>query len=316
MPMFRRYVLTDAVPLEKMAQPTDESALMIPGFDVFLGLAVSDGEISALHSGNEVNILDGEEVAGLACHHLSVSGPSGGFEIWIASGERPWVMRHRKEAPEAAEAPEMPEPDESGLMTLAFEPGFDIRFSDWSSDAQPEGGFEIRPPDDFEKVDTLFPPMEEMGDLMGGMGEEHPSVGKPAPDATLAPLEGEPVELAKLKGKVVVLDFWATWCVPCVIELPLVKKVVGEIGEDSVAFFAINRGETKKIVAKFLKERKLELPVVMDHEDRISAAFGVQAMPHLAIIDRAGKVRNVHIGSWPGSEAQLKAEIETLLSEK
>ena len=154
-----------------------------------------------------------------------------------------------------------------------------------------------------------------MGSFLGGLGEEHASVGKPAPEVSLDPLDGEVIDLASLEGKVVVLDFWATWCVPCVIELPIVKKVADGFGEGSVAFFAINRGETEKIVKKFLKERKLDLPVVMDHKDRISAAFGVHAMPHLVVIDRAGKVRNVHMGSWPGSEAQLKAEIETLLAE-
>ena len=86
-----------------------------------------------------------------------------------------------------------------------------------------------------------------------------------------------------------------------------------------MVFFAINRGELADTVRRFLKERAIDAPVVLDRDDSVSSAFGVQGMPHLAIIDRAGTVRNVHLGSVLGTasefEERLREEIAALLAD-
>jgi len=237
--------------------------------------------------------------------------------VWIAKGEQPWLMRHRSEAPEM---PKMPDKDESGSMTLAFMPGFDIRFSDWKANADVAGAFEISPRAEFTQADTLYPPPEEMGALLGEMGApfgmdgEHPSLGNPAPEVSLQAEGEEAVLLSSLKGKVVVLDFWATWCQPCVIELPLVAKVTSERDDKGVAFFAVNTGESGQAVKNFLDEKNLDIPLVLDDDGTIGSAYGVSALPHLVIIDAEGTVRHVHLGSGPGTEERLESEIDALLS--
>jgi peroxiredoxin len=251
------------------------------------------------------------------CHRLTLEKPDGSAELWIAKGERPWLMRHRTEAPEA---PKMPDKDESGTMVLSFMPGFDIRFTDWMADPDLAGAFEIRPDEGFTRAETLYPPPEEMASLMGsmvgpdGFGGEHPSVGQPAPEVGIQPVDGEAVALSSLKGKVVVLDFWASWCKPCVIELPLVAKVTDERADQGVVFYAVNTGESASTVAKFLESRDLDVPLVLDDDGVIASAYGVGALPHLVIIDPEGTVRHVHRGSGPGTQQRLETELDELLS--
>jgi peroxiredoxin len=308
LPMFQRYVVTDAVPFDRMTGEGGNEALAVPGSDILLGLSTIEGE---------AELLGEEEVGGLDCYHLSVKEAEKRVEVWIAKGEQPWLMRHRTEAPEM---PKMPDKDESGSMTLAFMPGFDIRFSDWKANADVAGAFEISPRAEFTQADTLYPPPEEMGALLGEMGApfgmdgEHPSVGKPAPEVSLQAEGEEAVLLSSLKGKVVVLDFWATWCQPCVIELPLVAKVTAERDDKGVAFFAVNTGESGQAVKNFLNEKNLDIPLVLDDDGTIGSAYGVSALPHLVIIDAEGTVRHVHLGSGPGTEKRLESEIDALLS--
>ena len=98
-----------------------------------------------------------------------------------------------------------------------------------------------------------------------------------------------------------------------IVELPLVDRVTEELGDRGVVFYSVNRGDSAKVVRDFLAEREFDFPVVLDRGDKISSAFGVVAMPHLVVIDRAGVVHSVHMGSGPGSEKRLKAELESLL---
>jgi len=316
--MFRRYLMRDSLPLEQMLQPAQRQTMAVPGLDILLGLALDRDVSGSLLAHSEVELLGPEAVDGVDCHRLGLGSGGSAGEIWIASGEQPWVMRYHSEPPAPTEMPELPdEPDVSGTkpMMIRFEPGVDIRFSEWDSSPDLEGVFAIEPPEDYERADSVFPPMEEMGELLGVLDGEHPSLGKPAPEARLAPLDAEPVDLSGLRGKTVVLDFWATWCVPCVIELPIVEKVTGELAERDVVLYTVNRGESEQTVRRFLAERQLAVPVILDEGDTLSAAFGVQAMPHLVIIDRAGTVRHVHLGSMGGSEQRLRNEISALLAE-
>jgi len=113
----------------------------------------------------------------------------------------------------------------------------------------------------------------------------------------------------------VVLDFWATWCQPWVIGLPLVDKVTDERADEGVVFYAVNTGESAKTVTKFLKSRKLDVPLVMDDDGAIASAYGVGALPHLVVIDSEGTVRHVHLGSGPGTEQRLETELDALVPE-
>ena len=123
--------------------------------------------------------------------------------------------------------------------------------------------------------------------------------GQKAADFALKSLDGQPVELSSLRGKVVVLDFWATWCGPCRRELPIVDKLREEFG-DEVRFLGIN-AEDSGTVKGFLKKNAYGLTMLMDSKRTVNRTYGVHAIPTLFVIDRDGVIRQHFIG---GREAR------------
>jgi len=142
-----------------------------------------------------------------------------------------------------------------------------------------------------------------------------PSDNFPAPVVNLSPLDGELFALADLQGRVVVLDFWATWCHACVVDLPQVIDTVNEFADDQVALWTINRMESDDTIKEFMRDEDLEFPVSTDRDSAISKAFKVMVIPHLVVIDREGVVRHVHVGRELDGKDYLKKEIEALLDD-
>ena len=147
----------------------------------------------------------------------------------------------------------------------------------------------------------------------GGEGPAAALVGKPAPNFKLADASGKSVSLSDLKGSVVVLDFWATWCGPCRGELPVLDKVAAARANDGVKTFAINLKEDPDKVGRFVDETKLGLNVLFDRDGKVSEKFLVDGIPQTVVIDRAGIVRHVSIGWGDGGEERLSAAIDAVL---
>lgn len=140
-------------------------------------------------------------------------------------------------------------------------------------------------------------------------------LGEPVSAWTLEHAFGDVQALAELEGKVVVLDFWATWCKPCVMALPLVAEVAKEMADSGVVFYAVNQRQSPSLIESFLDQQSLDIPVALDKNGSTGRAFGVGSIPHSVIIDKKGIVRKVHVGFGPGMGKMLKAEIEELLAE-
>ncbi|MEE8411449.1 MAG: redoxin domain-containing protein [Acidobacteriota bacterium] len=152
---------------------------------------------------------------------------------------------------------------------------------------------------------------------MASAGETDPGRSDtfPAPVVDLSPLGGEHFALADLQGRVVVLDFWATWCHACIVDLPQVIDTVNEFADDQVALWTVNRMESDEVIKEFMREENLEFPVSTDRDSTISKAFKVMVIPHLVVIDREGVVRHVHVGRELDGKDYLKKEIEALLDD-
>jgi peroxiredoxin len=153
----------------------------------------------------------------------------------------------------------------------------------------------------------------------GGVEGDVPAqalVGKPAPDFKLEDASGKAVALADLKGGVVVIDFWATWCPPCREELPHLDKLAADRAGDGVKVFAINLREDPDKVARFVSTTNLKLPVLFDFNGQVGEKYLVDGIPQTVIIDKQGNVRHVSVG-WGGDESvgELSAAIDAALKQ-
>ncbi len=137
-------------------------------------------------------------------------------------------------------------------------------------------------------------------------------IGKTAPNFKLPSLDGSQVELTSFKGKIVLLDFWATWCGPCRMEIPKLQKLSQKENETMVVL-GVNVGEDEEVVRKFVHEYKMTYPVLLTKlDDHLFAQYAVKAYPTAVIVDSKGIVSEYHIGSRLDSEKLLKASIERI----
>jgi cytochrome c biogenesis protein CcmG, thiol:disulfide interchange protein DsbE len=136
-----------------------------------------------------------------------------------------------------------------------------------------------------------------------------PAIGYPAPDFTLTTLSGEEFKLSSLRGRPVVLNFWATWCPPCRAELPELKAA-GERYAGQVAVIAVNQAETEATVAKLAPELGLTFPVPLDKSGAVSRLYRVRSLPTTFFIGRDGIIRQIQSG--PLTEAVLAQLLKTI----
>jgi len=149
---------------------------------------------------------------------------------------------------------------------------------------------------------------------MTGRESTHELIGKASPLFTAPLLDGGELRLEDELGKnVIVLDFWATWCGPCVKALPTIASVTREYRDRGVRFFAVDQGEDADTIRSFLEERKLDVTVALDSDGEIGNRYKVQGIPQTVIIGRDGKVKSVHIGLIPDLATELARELEGLL---
>lgn len=123
-----------------------------------------------------------------------------------------------------------------------------------------------------------------------------PVVGNAAPDFRLETPEGESVRLRDLRGMPVVLNFWATWCGPCVREMPLLDATAAAYGDD-LAVLAVDFDETAIVVSQFAERFGIvNLPLLLDEDGEVNLAYQVRGYPTTFFIDAEGTIQAIHIG--------------------
>ncbi len=130
-----------------------------------------------------------------------------------------------------------------------------------------------------------------------GMAGRPPLVGGPAPEITLKDLQGQEVRLSDLRGKVVLLNFWATWCKPCKEEMPAMQVSYDKLRGQGFVVLAVNELEDTEKVIEHIRSHGHTFPVVMDHDNRVANRYGVVGLPASFLIDRQGIVREHIFGN-------------------
>jgi thiol-disulfide isomerase/thioredoxin len=137
----------------------------------------------------------------------------------------------------------------------------------------------------------------------------------PAAQFSLKSRSGQTVSLSNLKGQVVLINFWATWCGPCRKEMPLLEQIQKKYGALGVTMLGVNVEEDTRMMVTFLRDTPVSFPILMDPANGVSKLYHVAAMPSTVIIDRKGNVRFVHQGYQPGDEGTYQDVIRQLIRE-
>ncbi len=137
-----------------------------------------------------------------------------------------------------------------------------------------------------------------------------------APDFTLDDLSGKRVSLKGLRGKVVFLNFWATWCIPCRQEMPTMEKLHRDFKGEGLEVMAINIKESKKEVLKFIEELGLTFTILLDKDGKVSEEYGAWSIPLSYFINRKGEFVGKVVGSREWDSKDSRALFKGLLDEK
>lgn len=142
-------------------------------------------------------------------------------------------------------------------------------------------------------------------------------VGQPAPEFTLPTLQqDQPTSLKQFAGKVIYLDFWASWCAPCRTSFPLLNKMHEKLKAQGFEVVGINLDEDKAAAEKFLKDFPVSFTVLRDAKGEWADKFVVESMPTSFIIDKKGVVQNIHHGFASDDIKELEEKVTKLLTEK
>jgi peroxiredoxin len=141
------------------------------------------------------------------------------------------------------------------------------------------------------------------------------SESSPAPDFTLKSRSGENIKLSELRGDVVMVNFWASWCGPCRQEMPLLEQLYGRYQGMGFTLLGVNVDEEPEAADKMLKEIPVTFPVLYDPTNKVSKQYQVKAMPSTFMVDRDGNIRYLHKGYKPGYEEEYQQQIRSLLKE-
>lgn len=148
---------------------------------------------------------------------------------------------------------------------------------------------------------------DEVG--LGAIGDRAPIVREPAPDFVLRDLDGRVVKLSNLKGKVVWVNFWASWCVPCKRELPDIQKLYDEKRGAGLVVLEVNYQEDADTARGFFEARSLSLPLLLDNSGSVYEEYRLQGLPDSFFVDREGNLAAMQFGFL--TEGKMRERLAT-----
>jgi len=131
------------------------------------------------------------------------------------------------------------------------------------------------------------------------------TVGQPAPDFTLRTVDGKQVSLSQFKGKPVIINFWATWCPPCRLEMPALEEISRQAADKGFVLLAVDKEEDATTVKNFLTQNHYDYLSVLDLDGSVSTMYQVSGIPTSIFVDANGIVRDMHTGTMPDAQQFL-----------
>lgn len=153
--------------------------------------------------------------------------------------------------------------------------------------------------------------------LISGTALAAVGAGKPAQDFSLRDVNNTTQTLSQYRGKVVLMNFWATWCGPCQVEMPHLQKMYVELAPRGLVILGISADDAKttSMVKPLAKNKGLTYPVLLDIQSAVVTQYNPsKTLPFNVLVDRSGNVANVFSGYNPGDEVNLRKAVETLLA--
>lgn len=143
------------------------------------------------------------------------------------------------------------------------------------------------------------------------------AAGKMAPDFHLNDLTGKPVSLSKLRGRVVFLNLWATWCPPCREEMPSIEALHQAFENDpNFVVLAVSEDAESQPVPTYIKKNKFDFTVLLDPSNSVGEAYGVSGLPESFVIGRDGRIVAHHVGPYDWGNADIRSALQDLIKSK
>ncbi len=244
----------------------------------------------------EQTLVEPAAIEGHKCHRVALARRDGKAVLWI--DQESYILR-RIELPTEEVLRSAPPEQKLESVSLSAE------FSDAKFDNDyPPTTFQYEMPGEAEGSKMLTPTALVL-------------VGKPSPEFSFVGLDHKPIDLKSLRGKITVLDFWATWCEPCRMKLPMDEKVYAKYkSNDKLAFLvvSVNKSETPdKALDSTLKDLKVTIPAARDPQEDVGKKFLVTGIPTTCILGADGVVEDYEPGFRPNHDAELSEKLEKLL---
>ncbi|NLX98484.1 MAG: redoxin domain-containing protein [Rhodopirellula sp.] len=250
-----------------------------------------------LYQAQEPVLLGTGTIGDRECYRVDVTRPEGKSVLWIDAESS--VLR-RIELP----AEELGRAIGGGQQLDDVSLVIDFNNAELGSSVTGDA-FKFEKPDEAELVERLAPPAVRM-------------LGKPAPDFKFVDLDGNEVTPKSLEGKIAVLDFWATWCGPCRMSLPLVEKVYDQFKDnDKVKFLAVSVDDlnvTDQKLRDTFTELKVNLPIGRDPEQHVGRSFQTMSIPAMFLIGPTGLVQHSEAGVRPAMDVELADRLAELVA--
>jgi peroxiredoxin len=146
-----------------------------------------------------------------------------------------------------------------------------------------------------------------------GLADEAPNVGKHAPDFVLPGLDGVKIKLSDLRGKPVVVNFWATWCGYCIVEMPLLQQAYDANKDKGLVILAVNDGETSARAEEFIQANGYTFTVLLDFYGDVVPFYKVRGLPTTFFIDKEGVIRDIRVGAF-SSAGQIEKSLGKIMT--